>query len=117
MNAFQWIVLSLLAVVIIGEIHRWLRRGVSQFGLFRFAVWIATGIAVAKPVIPHAVAQWMGIGRGADVVLYLFVLAFVVVSFFFYARYLEVREQITQVTRTLAIQNARRLTVDERNAT
>jgi hypothetical protein len=46
-------------------------------------------------------------------VLYLFALAFVVVSFYFYSRYVRLQRQITDLIRYTAIQNARREPADE----
>ncbi|MGL4421078.1 MAG: DUF2304 family protein [Gemmataceae bacterium] len=49
----------------------------------------------------------MGIGRGADAILYGFVLAFLWVSFWQYSQYLRLQRDLTQVVRYVAIQEAR----------
>ena len=63
-------------------------------------------MAIADPDIPQAFAARLGITRGADLVLYLFVLAFLAVSLFL-PRYFRLQGQLTDVVRHLAIQNAR----------
>jgi hypothetical protein len=61
-------------------------------------------------------ATAIGIGRGADVVLYLFVLAFLATAFYFYSRTVQLQRQVTQLVRHIAIQEARRGTSDSGTA-
>ena len=74
--------------------------------MLRCLVWIGTGVAIADPWIVQAAASALGIGRAADAVLYVFVLAFLWVSFFLYTRCLKLEREITAITRHVAIQEA-----------
>lgn len=108
MNLFQTVTLSLLGVLLVYDCLTLLRRRSSRkVRLARCTVWAGAMVAIADPMLPQTVAGWLGIGRGTDLVLYLFVLAFLLVSFGFYARYLRLQRQLTEVVRHLAIQEAR----------
>jgi len=107
MNLFQILVLATLGVALSLDLMR-LRRERTWFNLLRIAAWISIALAVSNPGLVQWFAQAIGIGRGADVLLYFCVLALVAACFFFYARYLRLEEQITELARTIAIDKARR---------
>jgi hypothetical protein len=109
MNLFQWLTIPVLVLVLLVELFGLLRhpsRWASR--LTRALIWTAALVAIVRPDISQVIADEIGIGRGADLVLYLFVLAFLAVSFYFYSRYIRLQRQLTEVVRHLAIQNARR---------
>ena len=64
--------------------------------------------AIYNPHLTSMAAGAVGITRGTDLVLYVFVLAFLAVSFTFYARSLRLERQLTDVIRHVAIQEARK---------
>lgn len=107
MNLFQWVTVSLLGLLCVRDLGRvWL--GAGRFALARAIVWGVAAAAVAEPGLVQALADVLGIGRGADVVLYVFVLLFLGTSFYFYARQRQLQRQVTELVRHLAIQEARR---------
>jgi hypothetical protein len=109
MNLFQWVMLPILAAAFVADIIGLVRKpGSRRLRLVRAAVWAVAALAIAHPEFPQAVANLFGIGRGADLVLYLSVVAFLAVSFYFYSRYFRLQGQLADVVRHLAIQNARR---------
>jgi hypothetical protein len=109
MNTFQWVTISGLGLLFLWEVLGiWRGLGSRAFWLFRCLVWLAAAITIAWPDLVQEIATAIGIGRGADVVLYAFALAFLGVSFYFYSRYIRLQRQLTLVVRFLAIQQARR---------
>jgi hypothetical protein len=109
MNLFQWLTLPVLAALLFVELLGLVRKsGGTKLRLFRCAVWTAAALTIIDPELLQTVATRIGIGRGADLVLYLGVLAFLGVSFYFYSRYVRLQRQLTDIVRHLAIQNARR---------
>ena len=77
MNLFQWLTLSVVAAVLAAEFLGLCRKSAGRKSrLLRIAVWSAAAAAIVDPGIPQAIAIRIGIGRGADLVLYLVVLAF-----------------------------------------
>ena len=110
MTGFQWatvpplLVLALLdgSRVLVG--HPSFRRD----RLLRFVVWMAAAAAIYNPGLTSWVANSLGIDRGTDLVLYVFVLAFLLVTFRFYAQGVKLQRQLTQVVRHVAISEAQR---------
>jgi hypothetical protein len=107
MTNFQLLADSVLLALIAWETVGWLRRmGSGGFCLVRLLVWTAAALAITFPDSVQRVALFFGVGRGADVVLYLFVLTFLAVSFFLYARYRRLEQRLTLVVRHLALREA-----------
>src|SRR4051812_12156532 len=113
MNLFQLSMLTLLGGLLLWELVT-LWRGPTAFGfwLLRCLAWIAAAVAIANPGLLQTLASLLGIGRGADVVLYAFALAFLGSSFYFYSRYVRLQRELTQVVRHLAIYEAQKERVE-----
>jgi hypothetical protein len=112
---FQWLTLPVVLGLLIRELIDRRRRTASPgFWIIRCLVWIAAGTAIARPQLVQEVATAIGIHRGTDLVLYLFVLLFLVTSFYFYWQKVTLQRQITVLVRHLAIQEARRGGQEER---
>ena len=107
MTTFQLVTLPLLIAMIIATgvaISR--RRIAPRLGLFWLVIWIGAAISIAFPEIPSIVARFLGIGRGADLVLYLSILFMLGAFFAVYLRFRRLDEQITRIVRHLAIRDA-----------
>ena len=109
MNTFQIVALPVLALLALRELLR-LQRGTAAFKqwLVRTAVLAAALVAIAQPELTNRFAHAIGIGRGAVVVLYLFVLAFLFTSFAFYSRSVRLERQVTVLVGKLAQLEAQR---------
>jgi hypothetical protein len=109
LSPFQKLALPALAALLLLEVIG-LRREAAVGGVrgLRALVWLSAGIAIAWPGLTQALAHVLGIGRGTDLVFYLFVLAFLGLAFFFYSRLVRMQRQITQLVRYQAIAEARR---------
>ncbi len=107
MNLFQLLTLSVVAAVLAAEFLGLCRKSAGRKSrLLRIAVWSAAAAAIVDPGIPQGIATRLGIGRGADLVLYLLVLAFLWGSFYSYSCFVRLQRQLTEVVRHLAIQSA-----------
>ena len=108
MNTFQWIACGTLALAILRDcLPR--RTPLSwKFRLNRSIIWLAAAVAVANPTEVTRFANLLGIGRGADIILYMVTLAFLSVSFFFYAQQLRLRRELSKLAGHIAIANAER---------
>jgi hypothetical protein len=109
MNPFQWLALSGLALLFARELVS-LQNGKlgPRAWALRTAILIAAAATIARPSLVQSLAVSIGIGRGADVVLYGFVLVLIVESFYFYSRTCELRREVTELMRHLALAEARR---------
>jgi hypothetical protein len=106
MTLFQWLCSGLMSALVAMEIVLQLtgrtRRVISSL---RAAVWLLALFLILVPSATNRVAEVLSIGRGADVILYLTVITFLL-SFFYLLHAVESqREQITLLVRRIAIQN------------
>jgi hypothetical protein len=109
MNLFQWLTIPVLAAVLLAEMIGLARKPTGRrLRLIRISVWAAALAAIVNPELPQAVATSVGIGRGADLVFYVGMLASLATFFYFYSRDFRLQGQLADVVRHLAIQNARR---------
>ena len=117
MTAFQWITIPLLlAVVVMTGIAITRARLTRRAGLAWLALWFAALIAIAFPKVAIRAAHLLGIGRGADLVLYLSILFTFIGFFLLYLRYRRVTEQLTSIVRHIAISDALQSSRNEKDA-
>jgi hypothetical protein len=109
MNTFQGaalMVFSLLTAMTLSAGVRGLVR--KRIVAVWLAIWTIGALAIVWPRSTFLVARWLGIGRGADLLLYLSVLFMLVGFFYVYGRFRRLDRQITVLVRRLAIENAER---------
>jgi len=68
-----------------------------------FLFWAAAIVAVLRPATTSAVAGWVRVGRGADLVMYLSVLALFYMLFRLFGKIEDLERQITRVVRAAAL--------------
>jgi len=108
MNAFQWTTCSLLAATLLRDLLRRWSVAALPLRLTRILVWTTAIVAIANPLQVTRVANLLGIGRGADIVLYAFALAFAAVTFYFYAQHLRLRRELSAIASHIALREATR---------
>lgn len=106
MTLFQWLCSGLMSALVLMEVVLQLtgrtRRIIS---CLRASVWLLALFLILVPSATNRVAEILSIGRGADVILYLTVITFLL-SFFYLLHAVESqREQITLLVRRIAMQN------------
>lgn len=108
MNLFQIVALLPLLYLIVqtlrGVLRSQIRKRVAALWL---SLWLGTASALLWPKMTVVVAQRMGIGRGADLVMYISVVLMLVGFFYIYTRFRRLDRQLTQLVRSLAVDNAR----------
>ncbi len=108
MTPFQLVTISILAVLVLQELYRLLRRGWRLVVGVRAFIWCAALVAIAMPKLPSDVAALVGVSRGADLVLYLLALTFVATTFYLYSRCVRLQNDLTKLVRHFAILEATR---------
>lgn len=107
MSPFQILFLVFAACLFIGSLavtfKGWFTR---REGMVWAVIWLAAGITVTWPRVTAVVARTLGIGRGADLVLYCSVIVMIVGFLMIYARLRAVRRDLTLLVRRLAIAEA-----------
>jgi len=71
-----------------------------------FVILGAGAIAVLFPERTDVVANYMGVGRGVDLITYLFEVAAIFILIHYYTKFVELQRQMTTLTRELAILRA-----------
>lgn len=106
MNVFQWMTLPLLAFAVIIEMSRFARDH-RRLRLIRTTVWGIAAVLIAAPEFATSLARIVGIGRGTDLVFYLFMLATVGVLFHLYSQQFQMRQDFVHLVRQEALRNPR----------
>lgn len=68
---------------------------------------IAAIYAILRPDDTTVVANWLGVDRGADLLSYALMIAFVFTTLSTYLRFKELEVRYAQLARAVALQNAR----------
>lgn len=96
-----WIVLALALAM------TWRR---AKQGAVRFleaaawsVVWVAAGVVVARPEVTTSVAQFLGLGRGADLILYAAVITLLILVFQLHVAHHKLERQLTELVRREAL--------------
>ncbi len=104
--AFQLIVIPVLGLLFVRSLYRVLRGYHRHASVIAAVIWLAGALTILRPQITIRIAAALGIGRGADLILYIFVIAFLVSVFYFYSRLLHLEASLTQIVRQLALRDA-----------
>ncbi len=116
MTMFQLIAVPIAALLFLRSGVRFLRRdGHRWVAALSMALWLAAGITIAQPDLTNTVARFFGIGRGADLVSYLIALSFLASVVYFYHKYRKLNSDVTEIIRSLAIQDAAKGTPEARD--
>lgn len=114
MNAFQFVSLIVLSLAFIRDARKWLTtRSGRKVRMVRCAVWSAAALTICIPDQLTYIAQWFGIERGMNLLLYVSVLTFMWAAFALYMRSLRLERELTALTRHLAIRDAVRVPPNE----
>lgn len=109
MNVFQGLTLMLFsllgAVTLSAGVRGMVRKRIVALWL---SIWTLGALVIIWPRSTFLVARWLGIGRGADLLLYVSVLLMLVGFFYVYGRFRRLDRQITLLVRRLAIDNVER---------
>ena len=107
MNAFQILALlvvgGLFLLSVTALLKGWATRREAAVWML---IWMAAAIAIIRPGVTKIIANALGIGRGADLLLYCTVVAMMVGFLMIYARMRRLRRELTLLVRHLAIRDA-----------
>ena len=68
---------------------------------------VAAVYAILRPDDTTVLANWLGVARGADLLLYALVIAFLFTTLSTYLRFKELEVRYARLARAVALQNAR----------
>ncbi len=103
----QIFLLFLVSLAIGLVIQKYRQRKIGAFGfLLWLMLWIGAAGVILFPNSTMVPAHLLGIGRGADLVLYVSVILILYLIFRIYVRLEKVDREITQIVRTVALREA-----------
>jgi hypothetical protein len=79
---------------------------------FRLGLIAVSGIGVLFvlfPGIPDSLAHMVGVGRGADLVMYIFIVSFFMASIALYSKMKKIEADQTELVRKIAIQRSEKI--------
>ena len=107
MNAFQIILLCVLAVAGLFTVVAGLRRSIGRpTAIILLLILLVGSLATIDPDRTTTVARALGVNRGTDLILYLMTLIVLQGFVIFYLRLRKVRRELTLLVRRLAILEA-----------
>ena len=107
MNPFQISATIFIALLILVGVIFIARRNITlKMGVLWIAFWVAALVVITNPVLVKSVSNFMGIGRGADLVIYTAFIVGSVIAFYLYMRIRRMEKQLTEIVRHLAILSA-----------
>lgn len=103
LNPFQLIVVPILSVLGLYSLIEMMRGTRWRMAGLRAILWFAAAAAVFRPQITIAIARALGIGRGTDLVMYLFIIGSLGAALYFYAQIVRLESAITTLVRHAAL--------------
>jgi hypothetical protein len=105
MKPIQFLLLAFVLAALTKAIHSFTQRGMQRRDfLFWALVWIATAAIIAFPDATSFLAHVLGIGRGADLIIYTSLL----ISFYLILRVhlllARLEQEITEIVRAIALE-------------
>lgn len=102
----QFFLASLVVIIIIKSSHIYYQGRLSRsFTTLWLALWTAMLIVIAQPNILSKISQLVGIGRGADLALYLSILVVFFLIYLIFVKLNKLENQFTILIRQLALKN------------
>jgi small membrane protein len=94
------LIVSLLLLLIL--YLRWFRTATYD-KLIVFLLLLTGGLFVVNPELTNRLANWLGVGRGADLLLYFSIVGFSFLFLLFYSKIKNLEAKITELTRNQAL--------------
>ncbi|MDO8583630.1 MAG: DUF2304 domain-containing protein [bacterium] len=102
--------LFLLAIIVIAMYMT--RRRSKQGAISRIEayawmiVWLAAAGVIVRPDLSTRVAEWLGVGRGADVVVYTAIMVLLILVFRLHVAHEELERKVTEFVQKEALKEA-----------
>lgn len=104
MSMIQVLILAFALFAITRTILQFKRRAVTRrWLLFWILFWMTAGMVAALPQTADIVARFVGVGRGADVVIYTSLIVIFYLIFRLYVKIEQVESEITRLVRKLSL--------------
>ncbi len=101
------IFITLFALIALFGVVRGFKRGaLSRTGVVAWIfIWVAAIVAVWNPWITNRIASMLGVGRGADAVLYVSVVMLFYMIFRLYGKCENLEHQLSELVKKIALKD------------
>ena len=99
------ILLIPLLLLIILMLPKFRRHAMSR--LIMIMISLLGMLFVLFPSLSNKLAQYVGVGRGADLIIYLFMVFSFLYNIYLYAKLRMIQQDQTEIIKNIAIQNAK----------
>ncbi|MFA4845271.1 MAG: DUF2304 family protein [Patescibacteria group bacterium] len=104
MTVIQFLIIVFALFAITRTVLQFKRGALSSLWLlFWILFWLVAGVVAALPQTADALARLVGVGRGADVVIYLSLVVIFYLIFRLYVKIEQVESEITRLVRKLSM--------------
>ncbi|HUT21860.1 MAG TPA: DUF2304 domain-containing protein [Candidatus Bipolaricaulota bacterium] len=107
MNLIQIFILLFVAYVIYRLTKKLTKRELSaEVFVLWLIFWLLMALVVILPQTSQFVADWLGVGRGVDVMIYISIIVLFYIAFRIFARLEKMEKDITLLVKDSAIREA-----------
>lgn len=100
----QYLLVFLILLIIYRVAIKW-KQGLlaSRDLIFWVIFWLVVGVIVIKPEATSFLAEYAGVGRGADLIIYLSIVLIFYIIFQITVKIEKIERNITKIVRTVAL--------------
>ncbi|MDO8618206.1 MAG: DUF2304 domain-containing protein [Candidatus Uhrbacteria bacterium] len=111
------IIQFILSIVLLGALFMTWRRAHQQairsFEAWLWSlVWMGAGVIIWRPEVTNVVANFVGIGRGADLIVYAAVIVLLILVFHLHVAHDRLERQLTELVRRDALKEVESLKLE-----
>ena len=100
----QYLLLAAIVAAFVFTVRRGRQHALSRMGTFMWgALWVGAAIVVLMPSVASLIARVLGVGRGADAVLYVSIIALFTLVFRIFLRLDKIDRDITLLVRKASL--------------
>jgi hypothetical protein len=108
MNWFQALLIVSIVLILVYLLRSRRSPQAKAWVKIGFILFVVAAIyAIVRPDDTTVVAHWLGIGRGADLLEYAFIMAFLFVTISAYMRFKDLELRYARLARAIALEGAR----------
>jgi len=108
MSPIQIIVLALIALIILKTFKKYKKESITIREFFLWTIfWLIVACLWIFPDATQTLANWVGIGRGVDLVIYLAILILFFGLFYVIIRLERLERDVTKIVRRMALDKER----------
>lgn len=107
MSLIQLFILAFALFAATRVLRQFKRGGLTlAWLLFWMLFWLAVGVVVLLPQTTDVLARFVGVGRGADLMMYVSLVGLFFLTFKLFAKIETVEQEVTRLVRALALKDA-----------